>query len=74
MKKPKLFNKSGIYTNKKTGHKYKVLFEALNCTNAQDGQEMVCYVRHQDGEETIDASDLAKIFVREKNEFFEKFE
>lgn len=60
--KYKIFNKSGIYKNKKTGKEYKVLFTAINCTNAQDGQEMVVYL----GE--------GKIFVREINEFFEKFE
>lgn len=74
MSEIKLIKKSGIYTNKKTGHKYKVLFEALNCTNAQDGQEMICYIRHRDGEVIVDDLEPTTIFVREKNEFFEKFE
>lgn len=58
----KLFKKSGIYKNKKTGNEYKVLFTVINTTNAQDGQEMVVYTRDD------------KIFAREINEFFEKFE
>lgn len=58
----KLFKKSGIYKNKKTGNEYKVLFTVINCTNAEDGQEMVAYIGG------------GKIFVREINEFFEKFE
>lgn len=60
--KSRLFSKSGIYTNKKTGKQYRVLSTVINCTNSQDGQEMVLYVK--DG----------KMFVREINEFFEKFE
>lgn len=60
--KNKIFKKSGIYTNKKTGKEYKVLFTGINTTNSQDGQEMVAYIG--DG----------KIFFREINEFFEKFE
>lgn len=50
-----------IFIHKKTGNKYVVIGECLNCTNAQDGQEMVIYFRN----------DLT--FVREKTEFLEKF-
>ena len=52
---------SGIFVHRKTGNKYVVVGECLNCTNAQDGQEMVIYFR--DG----------RTFVREKREFLEKF-
>lgn len=51
----------GIFIHRKTGNKYVVIGECLNCTNAQDGQEMVIYAR--DGQ----------VFVREKSEFLEKF-
>lgn len=51
-----------LVQNKKTKGIYQVLFtEAINCTNAQDGQIMVAYT---DGE---------KLFVREQKEFCEKF-
>lgn len=60
--KNRIFKKSGAYKNKKTGKEYKVLFTAINCTDDQDDQEMVIYIG--DG----------KIFAREINEFFEKFE
>ena len=52
---------NGIFIHGKTGNKYVVIGECLNCTNAQDGQEMVIYFR--DG----------RTFVREKTEFLEKF-
>lgn len=45
----------------KTGNVYRVTGEAINATNAQDGQNMVIYER--DG----------KRFVREAGEFIEKF-
>ena len=51
-----------VYRNKKKGNDYIYLGECLNCTNAQDGQDMIVYAR--DG----------LLFVREKKEFFEKFE
>jgi len=51
----------GLFIHKKTGNVYQVVGECLNCTNAQDGQEMVIYAK--DG----------KTFVREKREFLEKF-
>jgi hypothetical protein len=52
---------NGIFIHRKTGNKYVVVGECLNCTNAQDGQEMVIYFR--DG----------RTYVREKAEFLEKF-
>lgn len=52
------------YKNKKNGKIYTVIGEALNCTNAQDGQKMYIY--------TVEDSDLT--FVRSIDEFNEKFE
>ncbi|TGL61950.1 hypothetical protein EHQ58_04920 [Leptospira ognonensis] len=46
----------------KTGNLYEILGEAKNCTNGPtDGQTMMIYKN-----ETL-------VFVREKNEFYEKF-
>ena len=56
---------SQIYRNNKNEKLYEVLSENLiNCTNANDGQEMVFYV-------SLEGS--GKKFCREKKEFFEKF-
>ena len=52
------------YRNKKNGKIYTVTGEALNCTNAQDGQEMFIY----------NVKDCELTFVRSKEEFNEKFE
>lgn len=52
------------YRNKKNCKIYTVTGEALNCTNAQDGQEMLIYK----------VSDCDLTFVRSKEEFYEKFE
>ena len=52
------------YRNKKNGKIYTVIGEALNCTNAQDGQEMFMY--------KVDDCNLT--FVRSKEEFNQKFE
>ncbi len=50
----------------KTGNTYEMIRDDVkNCTNANDGQTMVLYKR--DG-----FPDL--IFVREKEEFYQKFE
>ena len=54
-----------FFTHLKTGNKYEMLRDDVkNCTNANDNQIMVLYKRP-------DFPDL--IFVREKNEFYEKF-
>lgn len=52
-----------VYRNKKHGSLYVVTGEAINCTNAQDGQKLKLY-RSQDGQK----------YAREVAEFFEKFE
>lgn len=46
----------------KTGNLYFAIADVLNCTNAQDDQKMVLYV-NTDG----------MMFVREKEEFWQKF-
>lgn len=50
------------YRNKKNGKTYIVLGEVVDCTNERDGTICILY------------NDGLKLFVREKNEFFEKFE
>ena len=50
------------YRNKKNGKIYIVLGEVIDCTNERDGTVCILY------------TDEKKVFVREKNEFFEKFE
>ncbi len=52
-----------FYKNNKNGKIYEVIGECLNCTNAQDGQEMYIY--------KVEGSDLT--FTRSKQEFHEKF-
>lgn len=55
----------------KTGNLYTIFNLATNCTNAQDGQSMVIYRRHNP-EMSADIS--FKYFVRELEEFKQKFE
>ena len=54
---------TGVYRNKKNGKLYTVTDEAINATNAQDGQQMIAY-RSSDGQ----------LYVREKAEFLAKFD
>lgn len=54
--------KNNIFRNKKTGNLYRLLFTSTNCTNKDDGKLMIIY------------TDDTRIFVREAEEFFEKFE
>jgi len=58
-----------LWKHTKTGNVYVLIFHALNCTNAQDGQAMVLYRRHDP-----DITGDMKYFVREFNEFKQKFE
>ena len=52
-----------VVINKKNCKKYFIINKSIrNCTNAQDGQIMIMY-RNEEGE----------IFVREFNEFWDKF-
>ena len=50
------------FRNKKNNQIYTYLNEVINCTNSHDGQRMVLYTK----------DDL--LFVRDKEEFFCKFE
>ena len=55
-----------LFKHLKTGNIYEMLRDdVINCTNANDDQIMVMYKR-------ADLPDL--IFVREKSEFYQKFE
>ncbi|EKJ85939.1 hypothetical protein CLV96_3165 [Leptospira meyeri] len=54
-----------VYQHIKTGNFYLKLDEAKNCTNANDGQQMVYYCEY--GKEN------PMKFVRDKKEFLEKF-
>lgn len=57
---------SKLFKHLKTGNIYEMLRDdVINCTNANDDQIMVMYKRE-------DLPDL--IFVREKSEFYQKFE
>lgn len=53
------------YRNKKNKHIYVMLYQAVDCTNARDGTLVVVY-RHE--------SNQNQIFVRDADEFYEKFE
>jgi hypothetical protein len=54
-----------IYRNIKKGTLYEVIGVTMNCTNAQDGQQMVMY-------RGLEAH--SRIYVREYTEFYQKFE
>lgn len=54
--------KSNKYKNKKNGKIYIVLGTVIDYTNEREGTICILY------------NDGKKLFVREKNEFFEKFE
>lgn len=58
-----------IYKHNKTGNLYYVLTEAINCTNANDGEEMVVYKRLDGDDEKV----KTMTFVRNKDEFNKKF-
>lgn len=57
--------KNTLWRNKKNGNVYEVLQEATDCTNARDGKEVFIY-------QPLDKREF--FFVREKEEFFQKFE
>ena len=50
------------FRNKKNGMIYTYIEEVINCTNQQDGQVMVLYTKDN------------LLFVREKEEFYKKFD
>lgn len=58
-----------MYRHKKSDNIYDIVFEeVINATNLSDGQVMVMYRGKKRN------SDEIGLFVREKNEFLEKFE
>lgn len=56
----------GVYIHNKTGNEYLVICTATDCTNQRDGTKCVIYYLLDDFPET-------KYFVREINEFKDKF-
>ena len=56
--------KKELWENKKTKGWYVTLGEAICTTNAYDGTEMLIYADYH----------TRKLFVRDKKEFYEKFE
>lgn len=60
-----------LWKHTKTGNLYVIFYLATNCTNAQDGQSMVIYRRSNPN---LSSSIDFKYFVRELEEFKQKFE
>lgn len=54
-----------FFRHRKSGKVYRVMGRAVNCTNAQDGQELVLYCCW--------SKPSVKLFAREESEFLEKF-
>lgn len=59
-----MVEKNSLWINNKNGREYKVIDEAIDCTNERDGLIVVVYICKEAG---------GKLFVREKNEFLKKF-
>ena len=55
-----------IWINNKTKTEYVIVAEVIDCTNRDEGTKMFAYI-----EDSIDGYD--KVFVRDQQEFFEKF-
>jgi hypothetical protein len=53
------------FRNKKTGNIYRLISYAVDCTNERDGTPVVVYCPDSEKE---------TIYIREKEEFFKKFE
>ena len=63
-------NRLSIWRHKKTGNIYVVIYdEAIECTN---GRENIDYTVYTSINDVKDMS--GKIFVRQTNEFYQKFE
>ena len=63
-------NKHSVWKNKKTGNLYVIIYDkAIECTN---GREDIDYTVYTSINEVKDMND--KIFVRQTNEFYQKFE
>ena len=54
-----------LYKHTKTGNIYMKLFEAMNSTNGQEEVPFVVYAP---------LKDISDVYVREAEEFYEKFE
>lgn len=56
----------------KSGRVYRILYDedVVDCTNSRDGLPMVVYTQHPP---TPDGIPVPKVFVREKEEFLQKF-
>lgn len=54
-----------LYTHNKTGHLYRLIGSAVDCTNSLGGRAPVAVYRRID--------DPNSLFVRDHNEFLEKF-
>lgn len=52
-----------LYKNNKNGNLYKIISDAIDCTNERDGLMVVVYSPYGS----------KKLYVREESEFFEKF-
>jgi hypothetical protein len=57
-----------FYKNKKNEQLYKITDFVINCTNEQDGQHMVEYIKVSNN------NNETQVLVREIKEFCEKFE
>lgn len=55
--------KNTLWINNKNQKLYKVINEGIDCTNERDGLTVVIYSNFED----------ERLFVREKQEFFNKF-
>jgi hypothetical protein len=51
------------FIHNKTGKKYRVLCEVINCTNGDNDEQLMILYMNSEG----------KVFVREKEEFMNKF-
>ena len=63
-------NKLSVWKNKKTGNLYVVIYdEAIECTNGREDIDYTVYTSINDVKDMN-----GKIFVRQTNEFYQKFE
>jgi len=63
-------NKLSVWKHKKTGNLYVVIYdEAIECTNGREDIDYTVYTKLDDVKDMN-----GKIFVRQTNEFYKKFE
>ena len=58
-----------LWVNRKTKEKYVAFGKCTNATNAQDGQAMISYFKHD-----ANVGNTFEVYVRAADEFFEKFD